>query len=280
MMKKACVIGWPIAHSRSPLIHNYWLAKYGLEGLYERHPVNSQDLPEFLRNLGAHGYVGCNVTIPHKEAALQYIDHIDDVVRRNGSLNTVYLVGGETHATSTDGEGFYQNLISTVPSLELRGKRAILIGAGGSAKAVIERLQRAGIAEIAVMNRTRAKIDDLKASFGSIISNLPADHFVSESKSAALLVNATSQGMAGQPKLEIDLSALPPDAIVADLVYVPLETDLLKVAKARDLRTVGGLGMLLHQAVVGFEKWFGVRPEITAELYNLVAADILKEHKP
>ncbi|MEO9168155.1 MAG: shikimate dehydrogenase [Aestuariivirga sp.] len=278
-MKKACVIGWPIAHSRSPIIHNYWLAKYGLEGLYERRPVTAQDLPEFLQNLGAHGYVGCNVTIPHKEEALQHIDHIDDVVRRTGSLNTVYLVGSKTHATSTDGEGFYQNLITTVPGLSLQGKRAILIGAGGSAKAIIERLLRAGITEIAVINRTPERIQELKVSFGSAITGLPTDHFVSESKSTALLVNATSQGMAGQPKLMIDLSALPPEAVVADLVYVPLETDLLKAAKARGLRTVGGLGMLLHQAVVGFEKWFGVRPEVTAELYQLVAADILKEHK-
>ncbi|MDP8996091.1 MAG: shikimate dehydrogenase, partial [Pseudomonadota bacterium] len=162
-MKKACVIGWPIAHSRSPIIHNYWLAKYGLEGLYERRPVSPQDLPEFLQNLGAHGYVGCNVTIPHKEAALQLIQHVDDVVRRTGSLNTVYLVGNKTHATSTDGEGFYQNLIAMVPGLSLQGKRAILIGAGGSAKAIIERLLRAEIGEICVMNRTSARIEDLKA---------------------------------------------------------------------------------------------------------------------
>jgi shikimate dehydrogenase len=276
-MKKACVIGWPIAHSRSPLIHNYWLAKYGLEGLYERRPVSPQELPGFLKNLAEHGYVGCNVTIPHKEAALQHVDHIDDVVRRNGSLNTVYLVGSEKYATSTDGEGFYQNLLATVPGLSLYRKRAIILGAGGSAKAVVERLLRAGIAEIAVMNRTNQRIDDLKTSFGRVIKALPTDHYVNESKSATLLINATSQGMSGQPRLDIDLSALPPDAIVADLVYVPLETELLKAAKTRGLRTVGGLGMLLHQAVVGFEKWFGVRPEVTPELYNLVAADIEKE---
>ena len=276
-MKKACVIGWPIAHSRSPIIHNYWLAKYGLEGLYERRPVSPQELPEFLRNLAEHGYVGCNVTIPHKEAALQHIHHFDDVVARTGSLNTVYLVGSKTHATSTDGEGFYQNLIATVPGLSLQGKRAILLGAGGSAKAIIERLLWTGIGEICVMNRTSAKIEELKASFGSVIKALPIDHYVSESKSAALLINATSQGMTGQPKLDIDLSALPSDAVVADLVYVPLETNLIKMAKARGLRTVGGLGMLLHQAVVGFEKWFGVRPEVTAEIHNLVAADIEKE---
>jgi shikimate dehydrogenase len=279
-MKKACVIGWPIAHSRSPLIHNFWLAKYGLEGLYERRAVSPQELPEFLQNLGRHGYVGCNVTIPHKEAALQHIHHIDDIVRRTGSLNTVYLVGSQTHATSTDGEGFYQNLIATVPGLSLRGKRAILLGAGGSAKAIIERLLRAGIAEIAIINRTPERIQELKANFGSAVTNLQPDHFVTESKSVALLVNATSQGMTGQPRLDVDLSALPSDAIVADLVYVPLETDLLKAAKARGLRTVGGLGMLLHQAVNGFEKWFGVRPEVTPELYNLVAADIEKEHRP
>ena len=279
-MKKACVIGWPVAHSRSPLIHNYWLKKYNLDGFYERREVTPEQLPEFLQNLSGHGYVGCNITIPHKEAAIKQIKHIDDIVRRTGSLNTVYYVGDEKYATSTDGEGFYQNLLATVPGLDLKGKRAIILGAGGSAKAIIERLLRAGMAEIAVINRTSVRLDELRASFGAPIKALAQDHFGSESKTVALLVNSTSQGMKGQPPLEIDLSALPADAVVADLVYVPLETDLLKAGKARGLRTVGGLGMLLHQAVVGFEKWFGIKPEVTAELYALVAADIEQEHHP
>jgi len=273
-MKKVCVIGWPIAHSRSPIIHNYWLKHYGLEGLYERREVKPEELPEFLTNLKAHGYVGCNVTIPHKIEALKYVDHTDEVVRHMGSLNTIWYAGDKRHATSSDGDGFYLNLEASVPNLNLKNKRAIVLGAGGSAKAIIERLLRAGMAEIAVQNRTPAKIAELNSIFGKQIKMLHPDHFVSESKTASLLVNCTSQGMKGQPELEIDLSALPTDAVVADLVYVPLETRLLRAAKARGLPCAGGLGMLLHQGTIGFEKWFGVKPVVTQELYNLVASDI------
>ena len=206
--------------------------------------------------------------------------HIDGVVARTGSLNTVYFVEGKKYATSTDGEGFYQNLISSVKGFSVEGNRAIVLGAGGSAKAVIERLLRAGISNIAVMNRSLERVDELKAAFGNQITPLSPDHFANESKNAALLINTTALGMKGQPLLEIDLSALPSTAVVADLVYVPLETDLLKAAKARGLRTVGGLGMLLHQAVPGFELWFGHRPEVTQELYDHVAADIIADrHK-
>ena len=279
-MKKACVIGWPVAHSRSPLIHNYWLKHYGLEELYERREVRPEQLADFLENLEAYGYVGCNVTIPHKEAALHTIKNVDDLVRRIGSLNTVYLENGETHATSTDGDGFYRNLVASADGISLKGKRAIVLGAGGSAKAIVERLLRAGMAEILVMNRTSMRIDDLKKLFGAKIQALSQDRFVTESKTTALLVNTTSLGMRGQPPLEIDLSHLPPDAVIADLVYVPLQTELLKAAKVRGLRSVGGLGMLLHQAVDGFEKWFGVRPEVTAELYNYIARDIGPDFKP
>ncbi len=277
-MKKACVIGYPISHSRSPLIHNYWLKKYGLAGLYERREVSPEALPEFLQNLEAHGYVGCNVTIPHKEAALREIKNVDDIVRRTGSLNTIYLQNGEKHATSTDGEGFYQSLLAEVPRFFPEDERAIVLGAGGAAKAVIERLLRAGFAEIAVLNRSLGRAEDLKAAYGDKIKPITPDHFVAESKSISLLINTTSQGMAGQPALEIDLSALPSTAVVSDLVYVPMQTPLIKAAKARGLRTVGGLGMLLHQAVPGFEKWFGLRPKVTQELYDYIAADIATDH--
>lgn len=278
-MKKVCVIGWPVAHSRSPLIHNYWLKKYGLPGTYERREVSPDQLDTFLQNLEANGYVGCNVTIPHKEVALRTIKNIDDLVRRIGSLNTIYMQDGHMRATSTDGDGFYQNLLASVPGLSLSGKRAIVLGAGGSAKAIIERLLRTGMAEILVLNRTLERIDELKAVFGPTIKSLSQDHFVTESITASLLVNTTSQGMQGQPPLHIDIRQLPAHAVVSDLVYVPLKTELLKAAAARGLRNVGGLGMLLHQAVNGFEKWFGIRPEVTPELFQLVARDVDPEFK-
>jgi shikimate dehydrogenase len=279
-MKKACVIGFPIAHSRSPLIHNHWLKIYGLQGLYEQREVRPDDLAHFLGNLAAEGYVGCNVTIPHKEAALSIISAVDDIVRRTGSLNTVYYDGGILKATSTDGEGFYQNLLATVPNTSLAGKKVLMIGAGGTSKAVAERLLRADVAEIKILNRTLARAEELCAAFGPRLRVIADDHFGAESKDVALLVNTTSQGMKGQKELNLDLSDLQPDAIVADIVYVPLQTKLLAQAEARGLRTVGGLGMLLQQAVLGFEKWFGLRPEVTPELYALVARDIEPGFRP
>ena len=278
-MKKTCVIGFPIAHSRSPLIHNYWLRQYGLDGIYEKREVRPEDLRHFLENLRSDGYVGCNVTIPHKEAALAIVPHLDGVVKRTGSLNTIYFEGGTLHATSTDGEGFFQNLLAQVPQLDLNGKTIIVLGAGGSARAIVDRLLRAGIAEIKILNRTRARADELAGLFGSKVLPTDAGRFASESKVAALLINTTSQGLKGQPDVEIDLSHLPSHAFVADLVYVPLKTRLLERAEARGLMTVGGLGMLLHQAVVGFEKWYGVKPQVTDELYRLVARDIEPDFK-
>ena len=279
-MKKACVIGYPIAHSRSPMIHNHWLKAYGLEGLYEKREVRPEELRSFLLNLQGEGYVGCNVTIPHKEAALSIIPGIDDIVRRTGSLNTVYLESGTLRATSTDGEGFYQNLLATVPGLSLAGKKVLLLGAGGSAKAIVERLLRADVAEIKILNRTLPRARELCAQFGPRLRAITADRFVTESTDIALLVNTTSQGMKGQGELQLDLAPLPAGAVVADIVYVPLKTKLLRDAEARGLKTAGGLGMLLHQAVVGFEKWFGLRPQVTPELYALVAHDIDPEFKP
>ncbi len=279
-MKKACVIGFPIAHSRSPLIHNHWLQTYGLQGLYEQREVKPAELAHFLGNLAAEGYVGCNVTIPHKEAALSIISAVDDIVRRTGSLNTVYYEGGILKATSTDGEGFYQNLLATAPNASLAGKKVLMIGAGGTSKAIAERLLRADVAEIKILNRTLARAEELCAAFGPRLRAIAPDHFGAESKDVALLVNTTSQGMKGQEGLEVDLSDLQPDTIVADIVYVPLQTKLLAQAGARGLRTVGGLGMLLHQAVLGFEKWFGLRPEVTPELYALVARDIDPGFRP
>lgn len=267
-MKKACVIGWPIVHSRSPMIHNYWLKQYQIDGSYERVAVAPENLASFLKNLEANDFVGCNVTIPHKESALSAIGHLDESVKRIGALNTVYLRAGKTCATSTDGEGFYQNLLAHVPRFNAKNQHVTILGAGGSAKATIERLLRENVALITVINRTPSRAEDLKLLFGSKIK------VGTELGNCDLLINTTSQGMTSQSALNIDLTPLPAHAIVADIVYVPLKTQLLKDAEARGLRTVPGLGMLLHQAVRGFELWFGVKPEVTPELYALVARDI------
>lgn len=279
-MIKACVIGWPIAHSRSPLIHNYWLKSLGIDGQYDRVAVEPAQLEQFLRSLPASEYVGCNVTLPHKELALPAIDHIDESVKSIGALNTVYIRNGKTYATSTDGDGFLQNLQANHPNFDAHGKTIVILGAGGSAKAIIERLLRAAVAEIIIVNRSAARAQQLKLQFGDKITISDPNQLATVLKSADLLVNTTSQGMIGQPSLEIDLSALPVAAIVADIVYAPLKTLLIIQAENRGLRTVTGLGMLLHQAVIGFEKWFGAKPLVTSQLYDLVATDIDKDYKP
>ena len=279
-MIKACVIGWPISHSRSPLIHNYWLKENGIDGFYERIAVPSAELHSFLVALKAAPYAGCNVTIPHKETALQSIDHIDATVRSIGALNTVYVRNGKTYATSTDGEGFLQNLSSAHPSFSASGKKIVMIGAGGSAKAIIERLLRADVTEISVVNRTLTRTNGLRDQFGPKIKVSEPNQLQDLLKTADVLINTSAQGMIGQPELQIDLSALQPHAIVADIVYVPLKTKLIYQAEKLGLRTVPGLGMLLHQAVIGFELWFGLKPTVTEKLYHLVARDIDPDYKP
>jgi shikimate dehydrogenase len=276
-MIKACVIGWPITHSRSPLIHGYWLRELNIKGSYERVAVEPKNLHEFLLNLKKNGYTGCNVTLPHKEAALAAVDHIDASVKAIGALNTIYRRDGETYATSTDGDGFVQNLLSHVPDFKLAGKTIAILGAGGSAKAIIERLLRADVKIISVVNRTLARARELQATFGPKI--IPTQSLGEALMACDVLVNTTSQGMSGQPELEIDLTHLPPHAIVCDIVYVPLKTALLRNAEARGHKIVPGLGMLLHQAVTGFELWFGQRPIVTDALYDLIAKDIDKDYQ-
>jgi shikimate dehydrogenase len=277
-MIKSCVIGWPISHSRSPMIHGYWLKQLGITGSYERVAVEPENLQIFLKNLATNNYAGCNVTIPHKEAAISAVDIVDDGVTKIGALNTIYVVNGKTHATSTDGEGFYQNLKSHCPKFQFKGKNITILGAGGSAKAIIERLLRAEVHNITVANRTLSRAQELQLIFGQKINPTTPD--LLDLSICDVLINTTSQGMAGQPDLTVELSALPNHAIVADIVYVPLKTQILKQAEARGLRTVSGLGMLLHQAVRGFELWYGVKPEVTDELYNIIARDIDPGYQP
>ncbi len=278
-MKKACVIGWPIAHSRSPLIHAYWLKKYGIDAVYEKKAVEPKDVAHFIASLAASEFAGCNVTIPHKEAAFQAVAEVDQIAGRLGAVNTVYFKNGVICGTNTDGEGFTASLRHSHPGFNLTDKSAIIIGAGGAAKAIIGALQDEGVAKIGIINRTPERIRDLQVKFGAGILEISESIFNASLESCGLLVNTTSQGMEGQPLLDLKIQSLNPDALVADIVYAPLETAFLARARLRGNPVLGGLGMLLHQAVRGFELWFGVKPDVTLELYELIAADIQKARK-
>lgn len=271
--RAACLIGWPAAHSRSPLIHHYWLRQLGIEGGYSIEAVPPEGFAEFVLHLKTHGYVGANVTIPHKERALQLTEP-DERARAVGAANTLYYDGDLLRSTNTDIEGFIGNLDASAPGWD-RSPHAVVLGAGGSSRAVVFGLMERGVQRIALANRSIERAQALRDLFGDRVVPIAWSDIPAALPGAGLLVNTTSLGMKGQPPLQIDLSALPADAVVADLVYVPLETDLLAAAKARGLRTADGLGMLLHQAVRGFDLWFGARPHVTAELRALVEADLV-----
>lgn len=273
-MIKACVIGWPISHSRSPLIHGYWLKQLGIDGSYTRQPVEPSALAAFIEGLGATGYAGCNVTIPHKEAVFGLVTRADEQTERLGAVNTVFVRDGRVLGTNTDGEGFISSLRQDAPGLTLANSRAVVLGAGGASLAVVNAILEQGVREVAVANRTRDKIDLLRARFGRRVVALDWSTAADQLGECSLLVNTTSLGMKGQPGLEIDLSRLPPAAAVADIVYTPLRTPLLEEAARRGHVVVEGLGMLLHQAVRGFSLWFGETPQVTQDLHDLVARDI------
>ncbi|MGZ5802951.1 MAG: shikimate dehydrogenase [Xanthobacteraceae bacterium] len=272
--RNACVIGWPAAHSRSPLIHNYWIKVHGLKGEYRREAVAPEDFAAFIAKLADHGYAGANVTIPHKEAAL-VLSAPDDRARAIGSANTLWLDGGKLRSTNTDVEGFLANLDAAAPGWD-RAAEAVVLGAGGSARAVAFGLIERGIKRIHVVNRTLERAEALRKQFGDAVLPARWDNAARLLSRAGLLVNTTSLGMHGQPPLDIDVAALPSDAVVADLVYVPLVTPLLQAARKRNLRTADGLGMLLFQAVRGFSLWFGVQPAVTPELRTLIEHDLAK----
>jgi shikimate dehydrogenase len=271
---RACVIGWPIKHSRSPLIHGYWLKLYGIEGAYEKREVTPAELPTFLENLPQGPYVGCNVTLPHKEAAFAAVCVTDEVTRRLGVVNTVFIRDGIVSGISTDGEGFIQNLLSNSPGFAVKGRHFTILGAGGSARAIVGTLAAMGAGRINVVNRTPERSEILRRDFGTTVMVVDWARREDILGETDVLVNTTSLGMTGQPQLEIALDRLPAHAIVTDIVYIPLETELIRRARMRGYHVVPGLGMLLYQAVPGFELWFGRRPEVTPELYDLVAADI------
>jgi shikimate dehydrogenase len=272
--RAACLIGWPAAHSRSPLIHHYWLRTLGIEGGYSIEAVPPEGFAEFVSQLSAHGFVGANVTIPHKERVLA-LSRPDARARAVGAANTLWYDGGELRATNTDIEGFLNNLDAAAPGWDA-AEEALVLGAGGSSRAVVFGLIERGIKHVHLANRTIDRARALADQFGAGVDPVAWDAIGDRLPAAGLLVNTTSLGMHGQPPLEIDVSRLPSQAVVADLVYVPLETALLGAARARGLRTADGLGMLLHQAVRGFELWFGQRPQVTPELRALVEADLIK----
>ncbi len=262
----AGVIGQPIAHSRSPKLHGHWLKTYGLVGHYIPMDVAPADLETVLRTLPKAGFVGANVTVPHKEAALRLADHVSDRASVIGAANTlVFREDGSIHADNTDGYGFMANIRSGAPDWNPQDGPAVVFGAGGAARAVLQALAEAGVPEILLTNRTRTRADHLKEEFGQRITVVDWVQAGNVIEDAELVVNTTSLGMQGQPELRVPLDGLQPGAVVTDLVYAPLQTHLLKQAEEAGCTTVDGLGMLLHQAVPGFERWFGVRPEVDAE---------------
>jgi shikimate dehydrogenase len=272
--RAACLIGWPAAHSRSPLIHHYWLRTLGIEGGYNIEAVPPEGFAEFVLRLSAHGFVGANVTLPHKERALA-LSVPDARARAVGAANTLWYEGGELRSTNTDIEGFINNLDASAQGWDGIDD-ALVLGAGGSSRAVVFGLVERGIKRVHLANRTPERARALADQFGETVHPVASETIDEVLPRAGLLVNTTSLGMHGQPALEIDAGLLPSQAIVADLVYVPLETPLLAAARARGLKTADGLGMLLHQAVRGFELWFGRRPEVTPELRALVELDLTK----
>jgi len=266
---RACVIGWPVKHSRSPIIHNYWLKTFGLAGAYELAEIEPEHLAAFVHSLPQKGYRGGNVTVPHKEEVLPLCDHLTARARAIGAVNTLWFEGDMLHGDNTDALGFAANLDDYAPEWR-KARRAMVLGAGGAARAIVYALREAGIEQIVVVNRDQARAQSLKtlwhgafnvADWASLGDYLPETD---------LLINTTSLGMKGQPPLLLPWETTRAGLIVHDIVYVPLETDLLKAARAHGYKTVEGLGMLLHQAAPGFAHWFGPTPQVTAELRQLV----------
>jgi shikimate dehydrogenase len=274
----AGVLGWPVAHSRSPRLHNYWLEYYGINGAYLPLGVHAEHFAEAVRGLVRLGFAGANVTVPHKEAAFALCTRADDSAKKAGAANTlVFTPAGEIHGSNTDGFGFIEALRAGVPGFEPRNGPAVVLGAGGSARAVVQALIESGAPEIRLVNRTAGRAERLAAGLGGPIRRFGWAEGARCLAGAALLVNTTMLGMKGQPPLELDLAALPRGAAVNDIVYVPLETSLLRAARMRGNPAVDGLGMLLHQARAGFKAWFGRDPEVTDALRRHVAADLIAE---
>ena len=273
-MITAGVIGWPIRHSRSPIIHGYWLDRYQVEGRYLKIPVEPRHLPEFIARMTPDEIAGINVTIPHKEPVFHLVSETEQMARRLRAVNTVFFRDGRLVGDNTDGFGFVASLATTVPDWSAPSGPAVVLGAGGGARAIVAALVDAGVPEFRVVNRDLDRATRLAADLAPGARVLSWAEAPAALAGASLLVNTTSLGMVGMAPLDLALDALPATAVVADIVYTPLRTGLLDRAAARGNPTVDGLGMLLHQARPGFRHWFGVEPEVTAELRALVVGDI------
>jgi shikimate dehydrogenase len=276
---RAGVVGWPIEHSRSPTIHRYWLKQLGILGAYDKFAVRPEEFRQFADTVGKDGFLGANVTAPHKEAAFEACDRRTDVVEALGAVNTLWREDGRLWGDNTDVAGFLANLDEATPGWDARKGLAVIIGAGGAARGIIYALASRGFERIAVFNRTQARAEVLARHFGDSTVALPWDDLATELSEADLLVNASSLGMVGKPPLAVDIGALPERAVVADAVYVPLRTPLIEAAGARGLRVAEGLGMLLHQAAPAFARWFGARPVVTPALRALVEAEVVTSYK-
>jgi shikimate dehydrogenase len=273
--KAVCIIAWPAGHTRSPLIHNYWIKQHKLDAEYRREAVPPDQFADFIKHLRERGYIGANITVPHKQAVMA-LTKSDERANRVGAANTLWFEGETLRSTNTDVEGFLGNLDLVAPGWDRGLENAVVMGAGGGARAVVFALLARGASRVTVINRTEKRAKELQKKFGSRVHLAGWNETTGLLGGAGLLVNTTTLGMVGQPPLELNLRC-PASLVVADLVYDPLETPLLKMARERGLRAADGLGMLLQQAVRGFELWFGVRPVVTPELRALVEEDLLRQ---
>ena len=267
----ASVMGWPVMHSRSPMLHNYWMRQHALTGVYVPLAIQPDGLAAALRALHPLGFSGCNLTLPHKQTAMAVVDEVDEVARRIGAISCVTVrADGSLAGTNNDCFGFIHNLKQEYPNWRADAGPAVVLGAGGGARSVCYALMQAGATEIRVVNRSFARAQSLAADFGAPLQALPWEQRHAALDGAAMAVNTTSLGMAGQPALDIRLDALPKTALAADIIYIPLETPLLAAARRRGNRTSNGLGMLLHQARPAWKLWFGIEPAVTVELREMM----------
>ena len=276
---RAEVIGWPIEHSRSPMIHGYWLRQLGIPGSYEKFAVRPGEFLEFTARIGEGGLIGANVTVPHKEAAFSACDARTPVAETLGAVNTLWREDGRLMGDNTDVAGFLANMDESAPGWAEQRGSAVVLGAGGAARAIVYALVQRGFERIAIANRTQARAEAIAAHFGGPTTMAAWSDLPMALADADLLVNASSLGMVGQPPLVVEIGLLPKRAVVADAVYVPLRTPLIEAAGARGHRTVEGLGMLLHQAAPAFARWFGRKPAVTPALRALVEAEVIATHE-
>ncbi len=272
--RRACILGHGITYSRSPLIHNYWIKKYGLDAEYSICDLPEQKLPELLTSIREGSLAGCNVTIPYKQTVVPYLDAVDDTASTTGSVNTIYCRDGVLTGTSTDGAGYIGHLMDSHPAFKLKDASVLILGAGGAARSIADVMVKSGCSGVYIANRTFAKAQEIAGFQPDIIEPLEWSNLSAKAGVADLIINTTSLGMVGKQPLVFPLENTKPDCVISDIVYAPLETRLLAQARKLGRPVLDGLGMLLHQAVPGFRLWFGIEPQVTGELRALIEQDL------